>query len=217
MPSTPRDTASHGTTDSSTLRGASPDTDHFIAHRYSLKNPKDRALNRTALSKELGWTADSHMRILIPLALTDDAGRALVEKLLPAFAEHDVQVLVLGQGAEQMPKTKHVTFKTGSEGLFHQALAGVDAVILPGSPSPSLLPQALVWRYGAVPIVALESSVYGAADNYDPVMESGTSFLFTSGSVWSMHAAVVRALETYRLPYDWRGIQRNGMELGWGV
>lgn len=216
MPPTQRAASTTDTPEIRELRGASPDTDRLIAHRYSLKDPKDRALNRTALMRELGWTQERHLVVFVPLALIDDAGHALLREVLPAFADHDIQVLVLGPGATELPHVQHVIARTGTEGLFRQALAGADVVLLPGLLVPRMLPQALAWRYGAVPVVPGESSINGMADDYDPVLESGTSFLYRAGSVWSLHAALVRALETFRLPYDWHGVQRNGMELGWG-
>jgi glycogen synthase len=49
-------------------------------------------------------------------------------------------------------------------------------------------------------------------DNYNPVQESGNSFVFEKPTVWQCFASVARALETFKFPYDWRTIQRHAIE-----
>jgi len=194
------------------LVAARPDADPSVAHPFSPKNVKDKKLNRSVLCRALGWKDDGRAIVFAPLALTDASGLALFEALRPAFASARVHVLAMGEIAAS---TGPVVTRAMDEQLFHQALAAADMLLLPGALQPAFLPQALAWRYAAVPLLGREQSLNGEADNYDPVLESGNSFLFADGDVWSAHAALVRALETYRLPYDWRGIQRNALELGW--
>jgi glycogen synthase len=61
--------------------------------------------------------------------------------------------------------------------------------------------------YGAIP-VSLPCSVL---ENYDQNQESGNAFIYEKADVWSAFAAVVRSLETYRFPFDWRTIQKHCM------
>jgi hypothetical protein len=46
-------------------------------------------------------------------------------------------------------------------------------------------------------------------ENYRPNEESGNAFLFDQKDLWSVFAAIVRALETFRFPFDWQHIIRN--------
>lgn len=191
-----------------------PDEDIFLAHPYSAKNVKDKKLNKAALSAELGWKHPTWMTVFVPLSLTDVEGRARFSAFVDAFRDEPANVLVMGEGLKNVKLSSNVKLVSDDEALFHRALAGADMLIVPGTPQPAFLAQTLAWRYGAIPVLARECSMNGEADNYDPVLESGNAFLYADGNIWSLHAALVRALETYRLPYDWRGIQRNGMELG---
>lgn len=45
--------------------------------------------------------------------------------------------------------------------------------------------------------------------NYNPVEEDGNGFFFEKHTQWSVFAAVVRALETYRFPYDWDNVVKE--------
>jgi hypothetical protein len=62
--------------------------------------------------------------------------------------------------------------------------------------------------YGAIPIGPKQPGL----ENYDPVQESGNAFLADPLTSWTWFAALVRACETYKLPYDWRTIQQHAME-----
>lgn len=64
----------------------------------------------------------------------------------------------------------------------------------------------LLMNYGIV-IVAEDKSPL--LENYHPNEETGNSFLFKRKDLWSVFAAVVRALETHKFPYDWNHIIRQ--------
>lgn len=60
-------------------------------------------------------------------------------------------------------------------------------------------------------IVPLALSSLHGVKNYDPNHETGNSFLFDAAgsdaaTSWTMFAALVRACETYKFPFDWKHI-----------
>jgi len=64
----------------------------------------------------------------------------------------------------------------------------------------------LLMNYGVV-LVGEDRSVF--LENYRPNEETGNAFLFNRKDLWSVFAAVVRALETFKFPYDWNHIVRK--------
>jgi hypothetical protein len=46
-------------------------------------------------------------------------------------------------------------------------------------------------------------------ENYHPNDETGNSFTYTDKNPWGVFAAIVRACETFRFPYDWQHIIRG--------
>jgi hypothetical protein len=64
----------------------------------------------------------------------------------------------------------------------------------------------LLMSYGVVPIGEERSPLL---ENYRPNEETGNAFLFNKKDLWSVFAATVRALETYKFPYDWNHIVRK--------
>ncbi len=47
--------------------------------------------------------------------------------------------------------------------------------------------------------------------DYNPNHECGNAFVYKSDSPWEVFAALVRATETFRFPYDWKHIVREGL------
>lgn len=45
--------------------------------------------------------------------------------------------------------------------------------------------------------------------NYHPNNETGNSFTYSSDNAWDIFMALVRAVETYKFPYDWDNIIRG--------
>lgn len=61
---------------------------------------------------------------------------------------------------------------------------------------------------GAIPISAPREEL----SNYHPNHETGNAFVYEKINAWSIFATVVRAVETFKFPYDWQGIVRQGLE-----
>lgn len=62
--------------------------------------------------------------------------------------------------------------------------------------------------HGVVPISYERPEV----KDYNPNHETGNSFVYRQRDPWAMFAALVRALETFRFPYDWKHIIREGLK-----
>jgi starch synthase len=47
--------------------------------------------------------------------------------------------------------------------------------------------------------------------DYNPNKETGNGFVYKKEDSWSIFAALVRAVETFKFPYDWKHIVRQGI------
>ena len=66
-------------------------------------------------------------------------------------------------------------------------------------------------RYGCVPIVRSVGGLANTVQEYDPQTGEGNGLAFTNYDPWELFAAIVRALELYRIPRIWRKLQQRGM------
>ncbi|PKL36487.1 hypothetical protein CVV38_01105 [Candidatus Peregrinibacteria bacterium HGW-Peregrinibacteria-1] len=60
---------------------------------------------------------------------------------------------------------------------------------------------------GVVPIGLREKGI----EDYNPNKETGNGFCYDENDIWSLFAAVVRAKETFRFPFDWKHLIYNSL------
>lgn len=75
-------------------------------------------------------------------------------------------------------------------------------------PSKALVKAAI--EHGTVPIVSGEVDYLR---NYTGPTENGNSFKFHEANSWGMYAAIVRALENFGFPYDWKNIIKSAKDI----
>lgn len=194
-----------------------PATDQKIAQRYTAKSLEKKGKNKLALQEELGWPTEGKRPVLcLPAGMSDQLGGKLLIELLPGLLSLPVEMLVLGKGSSAYGElfteiaNEHdhrIAIIPNDEVSMRKMLAAADmALFLTNPEEMTELEQCLA--YGVVPVTPVSS----ATKDYNPIQESGNSFQFQKDTVWHVFAAIVRALETNKFPFDWRTIQRQCME-----
>jgi len=199
------------------LAPLSPSYDTKIARRYSSRTLEHKVENKTALQQELGWPMEPKAPILcLPSGMSEALGGELLKQMLPGLLSLPVEILVLGKGESMygelftqlaQERGHRIAILPATEDGARKMYAAGDIALFLTDPTGSEELEACL-QYGVVP-VAQEGR---GLEDYNPVQESGDSFLFTEASPWMCFAALVRALETFKFPFDWRTIARHGME-----
>jgi len=196
---------------------SSPTNNSNITRPYGPTTLEYKIQNKVALQEELGWPTEPKRPMLcLSMGMTDQLGGELLKELVPGLMGMDLQLIILGKGSsaygtyftELTKKYGHrVAILPNTEKGLEKMVAAADMSLFlkDASNTPEL---ALSLAYGTVPVAPATT----ALENYDPNQEAGDSFTFEKENVWHAFAAVVRAMETYRFPYDWRTIQRHAME-----
>lgn len=195
----------------------SPAYDNKIPRKYCARTIEHKMENKKALQEQLGWLAEPKQAIIcISTGMTDALGGELMEHVIDGVLELPVALLIRGRGSSKYGElfTKlakgnghRIKIIPDDEMNLRRMLAGSDIAMFFGpEQDPDDLDNAL--RYGVIP-VAMPGN---ALEDYNPVQESGNAFLYQESSAWQCFAGLVRALETFKFPYDWRTIQRNAME-----
>jgi len=172
--------------------------------------------NKAALQEELGWMDEpKQAMICLPTGLTEAQGGALFEAVLPGLLELPIGIVVLGRGNKKYGDIVSKLSKDSShriaviqddEDEVRKMFAGSDMALFFSENDDEVLRASL--RYGCVPI-AFSSDLL---ENYAPAQESGNAFVYEEMNQWQCFASIVRALETFKFPYDWRTIQRHAIE-----
>lgn len=199
------------------MSNLSPSTDQTIAQRYSVETLEKKIKNKTALQKELGWPAESkRMMLCLPVGMTKALGGEILEELIPGLMSLPIELLIRGKGTKEYgelftklasDKNHRFAIVPDKEEAVNAMFAASDAsLFLSDASDLSELKSSL--KYGAVPIAPACEKL----ETYDPIQESGFAFTYDRADVWSVFAAIVRALETHKFPFDWRTVQRYCME-----
>lgn len=181
-----------------------------------LTSQEEKAVSKAQVQQRFGWPVEPKRAcVCIPTPLTDEQGGELFTRVMEGLMTLPVQVLILGKGSEHYGKlcTKfaqerpHQVAIVPSDNESVQAmLRAADVALFCTSQRAETLRN--MYLYGIVPVAPAGEGV----QNYNPNQESGSGFTFEGGTAWHCFAALVRALETYKFPFDWKTIQRNGLE-----
>ncbi len=194
-----------------------PAFDDLIESKFSIGSIEQKIQNKTALQKELGWPVEPKRPMLcLPAGMTEKLGGPLLTEVLPGILSQQMELLVLGKGsstygsifmhlAQEQRYRVHIISE--SEEDMHRMFAAADMALFLSDPTHmEELEHCLA--YGVVPL----SPTTPLLEDYNPIQETGNAFVFGTPSKWTAFAAIVRAVETYKFPFDWRTIVRHCME-----
>ena len=156
--------------------------------------------------------------VAIIAELSDKNGGQVLQETLEGILKIGTFVAIRAIGSAKYQKTlqkfhkqygKQIAIIADDELEVRKLLAAADASYFfnDGVDNEKLTVEAL--RYAALPIAPV--SMKHIIENYDPNQESGNSFTYDTGNYWSAFAAVVRAMENFRFPYDWKNIQKTAL------
>jgi glycogen synthase len=192
----------------------------YMTSHASKKGPptvlEQKQHQKLALQAACNWPKETKVPLIcLPLGMTDALGGKLLEEILPGIMELSNELLILGKGsaeygtlftklAKEHPHRVHIVQNTPEH--VSQMLTASDMALFFAEPTEEELKVCL--SFGVVPI----SPASKAIEDYNPVQESGTAFVYDKLNVWQCFAALARATETFKFPYDWRTIQRHCIE-----
>jgi starch synthase len=192
----------------------SPNYDNKIFKKFSVRTLDEKVINKMAFQQELGLVAEKKIPLIcIPSGMSDDNGGKFFQEIIPGILSMECQILVRGIGSkkygamltELANEYPHkIKIVKDDEVLRRKMYAACDMSLFFSRDIDEI---ANCLAYGAIPICFDQDEII----DFDPVQESGNSFTASSESSWSLFAAIVRACETFKLPYDWKTIQKQAM------
>lgn len=168
---------------------------------------------KAELQHELGWEKQPRRAMLcISTGMSDLLGGKLFEDILPGLLTLPLQIVVIGKGSSEYgayftklakDKPHKVSIVANDHDTVERVLTSSDIALFCAPADETELRACL--GHGVVPISPASSML----TNYDPNQEDGNAFTYDQLTHWHCFAATVRAIETYRFPYDWKTIQKH--------
>jgi glycogen synthase len=178
---------------------------------------EQKAAAKAALQRKLGWPEEPKCPLVcLPAGMTDALGGALFKEVMPGMLSLQMGLLVLGRGtasygtlftglAEEQGHRVHIVPDKDESIADMYAAADMALFLSTELPTREL---SLCLMNGVVPV----SPSHVHLHDYNPVQETGNAFLFDGLTKWLCFAALVRAAETFKFPFDWRTIQKHCIE-----
>lgn len=199
-----------------------PETDPHISFKYNARNLKERAKNKEILRQKFNLPQGGNKFILgIVSRLSEQKGfDILMEAIEPMLNNFDFEMVVVGQGdskymsffSELEKKYPNIKTHLSYDAILPRAVfAGADAILIPSKFEPCGLTQMEAMRYGAVPIVRKTGGLADSVEDYNPTAQTGTGFVFEKFDKYALFGTMIRALETYKYPKFWEGLQKRAM------
>ena len=211
----------------------SPETDEFIAARYSADNLESKSVNKRDLLATFGLNgagADPALPVIgIVSRFVAQKGFDLIAQVADRLTREDLVLVALGAGDKpyqdmflQLQKRfprKFAVKVAYDNAIAHKVEAGADMFLMPSRYEPCGLNQIYSLRYGTVPIVRASGGLDDTIEPWEPKSGRGTGFKFSDYTGEALLAALRSALAAYRDPKQWSTLMKNGMkkDFSWGV
>ena len=201
----------------------SPESDKFIAAKYSLRDLAGKRECKKQLLEEFRLPAENLARPLVGMVsrFADQKGFDLIAEAAEEMLQDSLALVALGTGeakyetlfrelAQRYPA--RVGVRIGYDNaLAHKIEAGADLFLMPSRYEPCGLNQIYSLRYGTVPVVRATGGLDDTIEPFDPRTGRGTGFKFSAYTGTAMVECLRKALRVYRDPKAWRTLQTNGM------
>ena len=199
-------------------QAVTPAYDNKIYQKYSKKMIQNKEKNKIAFCEDFGLRYDKRVPLIcITYPLTEKNEVEILQQAMRGLLEQDVQLTLMGIGTEKYQSyfTKlaeehedRVSIVEESDENRRKVYAASDMVLLAGDSDECCDEASKAMKYGVVPI----SPRCDFLENYDGSQERGNAFIYTQKSPWGLFASVIRAIENFRFPYDWRNIRLAAMD-----
>lgn len=197
-----------------------PAYDNKIYQKYSRKMLQNKEKNKIAFCQDFGLNYSKKTPVLcLTFPLTEKNNLTLLQDIIRGIMEQDVVLAVTGIGtqkyqdfftelAKEFPK--RVVIVSDNDGNKRKIYAASDIFLSTANSEECKEELEKAARYGVIPISPENELVL----DYDGSKEIGNAFVYKENSPWNFFAALIRALENFKFPYDWKTIQENAMSDG---
>lgn len=194
-----------------------PAYDNKIYQKYSKKMLQNKEKNKISFCQDFGLNYNKKTPLLcLTFPLTEKNNLGMLQDIIQGILEQDVVVAVTGIGTQKFQDffdelakehPKRIVIVSDNDGNKRKIYAASDIFLATAATEECKEEMEKAMNYGAIPVCP-ENELVKA---YDGAKEEGDAFIYTEKSPWSFFASLIRAMENFKFPYDWRSIQVSAM------
>jgi starch synthase len=210
----------HGIRNGIDTRQWNPSTDKLIKKRYSIEQPEGKLENKKVLLEEVGLPYREDCPLVGVVVNFDPyQGVELLKESLEKLTAMDLQLVIFGSGdkeyekvfqkfAEDYPDQVGLRFEF-SDAFFHQTIAGLDIVLMPGKLEACGMIQMFAMNYGTVPVAYAGGGMVETIEELE--RDHGSGFLFHEYTPEALLSKVSEAIECYHDNERWNQLVLEAM------
>ena len=178
---------------------------------------QNKEKNKIAFCQDFGLKYDKKTALLcLTFPLTEKNNLALIQEVMPGVLEQNVMLALIGIGTqkyqdffEKLAKEnpKRIAIVANSDENKRKVYAASDIFLNTCASEECLEEMDHAIQYGVIPV----SEQCELVADYNGSKETGNAFVYNETSPWSFFASLVRALENFKFPYDWKILMANAM------
>lgn len=196
-----------------------PAYDNKIYQKYSKKNLQNKEKNKIAFCQDFDLNYDKASALLcLTFPLSEKTNIGILKEVINGILEQNVILTLIGVGTQEYQNfftalcENHpgkIAILSDSEGNKRKIYAASNIFLATSSTEECLKEMECAMQYGVIPVSLPQEKLV----DYDLIKEEGNAFVYSKKSHWSLFAGIIRALESFKFPYDWKNIQIQAMEL----
>lgn len=200
------------------MEALAPAHDNRIYQKYDQKSLKNKQKNKVSFCRDFELNYDKSTALLcVSYPLTEENNIELLKEAIKGLLEQNILIALSGIGSEKyqaffthLAEThpSQMVILSENEENKRKMYAASDIFINTSTQKDCLLEMVKAMAYGVVPV----SLPHKKLTDYNGVKEEGNAFIYKKESSWSLFSGVIRALENFKFPYDWKAIQVSAME-----
>jgi len=197
-----------------------PAYDNKIYQKYSRKMLQNKEKNKIAFCQDFGLNYNKQTPLLcLTYPLTEKNNLTMLQDVIQGILEQNVVVAVTGIGTQKYQDfftelakkyPKRVVIVSDNDGNKRKIYAASDIFLATCNSVECKEELDKAMSYGAIPISPENELVL----DYNGAKEVGNAFVYIENSPWSFFASLIRAMENFKFPYDWKTIMENAMSDG---
>lgn len=194
-----------------------PAHDNKIYQKYNKKTLTNKEKNKIRFCQDFGLRYDKKSPLLaLTFPLSEENNIEMLKDVMAGILEEDILMVLTGIGTKRNQEfftdladkySEKMVILDENEENKRKIYASSDIFINTCNTKECLVEMENAMNYGVVPISTQNEFI---AD-YNGAKETGNAFIYKENNPWSFFAAMIRAFENYKFPYDWKTIQKNAM------
>jgi starch synthase len=206
-----------------------PTTDKLLPKTYKASNLAGKKTCKAELLEKLGLAPSPKGPVFgMVTRLTEQKGFDLLFPVIDRLLSSDARLIILGEGDSNYSRELMIASRRHperfayreviDERLSHLIQAGSDISLMPSHFEPCGLTAMYALRYGTLPLARATGGLFHIVQDYDPVHDSGTGFVFYDYSPEAFWDAIVRANRVFSDAVEWKKLVQRAMkaDFSWG-